>query len=193
MKATNWENALKDLRHRLDLIQSRAHEDSVRFEELREQIESTKIRFLAYQFDTRRKHLAHSRGLESLAENKKSLPIALGMAAVGSILTGIMTRDGIAAANAGKRGLRGALMRLGETDWAVCLGKHLAVASENHITRDDVWVTWGSLQTALHELEERAKSGAPLGSLYNIISELKKSNKLLFVIRLSKDRTAVQF
>ena len=39
MNETNWENALEDLRHRLDLIQSRAHEDSVKFEELWRQAE----------------------------------------------------------------------------------------------------------------------------------------------------------
>ena len=185
MKETNWGNALEDLRHQLDRIQSRAHEDSTRLKELWRQAEYCKVQFLAYQLDTRRKHLARSRGEGSLAENKKSLPIVLGMAAVESILTGIMTRDGHAAMNAGKRGLNGALMRLGETDWAVCLGKHLAVASQDHITRGDVWVTWDSLQAALYELEERAKSGAPLGSLDNIISELKKSKKLLFIIRAS--------
>jgi len=184
MKEANWENTLEDLRHRLDLIQSRAHEDAVRFEELREQIESTKIRFLVYQLDTRRKFLARSRGIATLAEPKKILPL-LGVSAGISILTGMITKDRDAAMNVGIRGLNGALLRLGETEWAVCLGKHLAVASQDHITRGDVWVTWDSLQAALHELEERAKSGAPLGSLDNIISELKKSKKLLFIIRAS--------
>ena len=183
MKETNWENALEDLRHRLDLIQSRAHEDSVRFEELWRQAEYTKVHILAHQLESRRKHLARSRGVGSLAENKKSLPIALGMTAGITVLTRMITKDWLFA---GATGAKDALRELGETEWAVCLGKHLAVASQDHITRGDVWVTWDSLQVALHELEERAKSGAPLGSLDNIISELKKSNKLLFVIRLSK-------
>ena len=193
MKETNWENALEDLRHRLDLIQSRAHEDSTRFQVLWRQAEYTKVHILAHQLESRRKHLARSRGVASLAENKKGLPLALGLTAMASILTGIITKDGTAAVNAGVASSKGALQGLGETEWAVCLGKHLAVASQDHITRGDVWVTWNSLQIALHELEERAKSGAPLGSLDNIISELKKSNKLLFVIRLSKGGTAVQF
>ena len=184
MRATNWENALEDLRHRLDLIQSRAHEDSVRFEELWRQAECCKVQILAHQLESRRKHLARSRGVASLAEPKESLPL-LGVNAVFSLLTGIITKDRDAAMNVGIRGLSGALLRLGDTEWAVCLGKHLAVASQDHITRGDVWVTWDSLQAALHELEERAKSGAPLGSLDNIISELKKSKKLLFVIRAS--------
>ncbi len=181
MGKTNWENTLEDLRHQLDLIQSRAHEDSVRFKELREQVESTKIRFLVYQLDNRRKFLARSRGTAFLSKPKKSLPL-LGVSVGLSIMTGLITKDMHAAMNAGKRGLNGGLQGLGETDWAVCLGKHLAVASQDHITRGDVWVTWDSLKIALRELEERAKSGAPLGSLDNIISELKKSKKLLFII-----------
>ena len=129
-----------------------------------------------------RKFLASSRGVASFIENKKGLRFTLGMAAGASILIGIITKDGTAAVNAGAAGANAALRELGETEWAVCLGKHLSVASQDNITRGDVWVTWGSLQIALHELEERAKSGAPLGSLDNIISELKKSKKLLFVI-----------
>ncbi len=185
MKATNWENALEDLRHRLDLIQIRAHEDSVRFEELREQIESSKIQFLVYQLDTRRKFLARVRGTAYLSKPKKILRL-LGVSTAASILIGMITKDRIAAKNVGLGSLDGALLRLGETEWDVCLGKHLAVAaSQDHVARGDVWVTWDSLKMALRELEERAKSGAPLGSLDNIISELKKSKKLLFIIRMS--------
>ena len=181
MKETNWENALEDLRHRLDLIQSRAHEDSTRFKELCRQAEYTKVQFLAHQLESRRKHLARSRGVASFATLRESLPL-LGVSGALSILTGMITKDGHAAMNVGIGGLNSALQGLGETEWAVCLGKHLAVASQDHITQGDVWVTWDSLQIALHELEERAKSGAPLESLDNIISELKKSKKLLFVI-----------
>ena len=182
MKETNWENALEDLRHRLDLIQSRAHKDSTRFKELWSQAEYCKVQFLAYQLEAMRKFLASSRGVASLATPKESLPL-LGVSGALSILTGIIIKDRYAAMNVGIGGLSSALMRLGETEWAVCLGKHLAVASQDHITRGDVWVTWDSLKMALRELEERAKSGAPLGNLDNIISELKKSKKLLFVIK----------
>jgi len=181
MNETNWENTLKDLRHRLDLIQIRAHEDSTRFQELCRQAEHIKVQFLAHQLESRREHLARSRGIASFATPKESLPL-LGVSGVLSILTGIITKDGHVAMNVGIGGLSSSLQGLGETEWAVCLGKHLAVASQDHITQGDVWVTWGSLQTALHELEERVKSGTPLGGLDNIIAELKKSKKLLFVI-----------
>ena len=182
MKEANWENTLEDLRHRLDLIQSRALTDSIRFEELRRQAESTKIQSLTYQLEARRKFLAQSRGVASLKKNPNNL-ISAGLLTVGlTVLTGMFTKDWLTA---GVTGVNGALMKYGETEWFVCLGKHLAVAPLDHITRGDVWVTWDSLKIALRELEERAKSGAPLGSLDNIISELKKSKKLLFVIRMS--------
>ncbi|MFC2010957.1 hypothetical protein ACFLUR_01530 [Chloroflexota bacterium] len=183
MKETSWEKALEDLRDRLDLIQSQAREDSAKFQELWRQAEYTKVQFLVHQLEAWRKHLARRRGIASFTKNKKGLPLALGMAAVESILTGIMTRDGIAAVNAGAKGLSGTLKEQGDTDWAVCLGKHLAVAPQNNITLGDIWVTWDSLQTALRDLEERAKSGAQLGDIDSIISELKKNRKLRFVIR----------
>jgi len=189
MTETGWEERMNGLRQQLTSIKSRVHADSTRFKELWRQAEYCKVRFLAYQLEARRRSLARSRGFASLAENKRGLYVTLGTAVGASILTGMITKDGIAAANAGATGLNRALQGLGEADWAVCLGrKHLAVASQDNITRGDVWVTWDSLQTALHELEERAKSGASLGSLDNIISELKKSKKLLFVIRASTGR-----
>jgi len=183
MAETGWETTIKNLKQQLALIKNQTLTASVRFEELRRQAEFTKIQSLTYQLEARRKFLTQNRGYTSLIKNPNNLPSAGLWAAGLTVLTYMFTKDWL---NASVRGVNGAFMRHGETEWAVCIGKHLAVASEDHITWDDVWVTWDSLQAALHELEERAKSGAPLGSLDNIISELKKSNKLLFVIRLSK-------
>ena len=189
MRETFWKKTLTDLSHQLDLIQSRAHEDSVRFEELREQIESTKIRFLVYQLDTRCKFLARSRGTASLFEPKKGLPL-LGVSAVLSILTGMITKDGDAAMNVGIRGLNGALLGLGETKWAVSLGNNLEIAPLDNVGQGKDWVTWDSLKIAMRELELRAKNDA-LGNLDNIISELRKSKSLVFVNKASTDGTTV--
>ena len=183
MTETGWEKRVHSLRQQLILLKSRAYKDSARFQELWRQTEYCKVQFLAYQLEARRKYLARSRGVVSIVENKKGLSVALGVAAGMSILTGMITKDGIAAVHAGVTGLSGTLQGLGETDWAVCLGGHLAVASSENITRGDVWVTWDSLKIAMHELEELVKNGAHLGNLDNIISELKKSKKLLFVIK----------
>ena len=182
MTETGWEKRLNGLRQQLASIKSRVHANTTRSQELRRQAEYCKVQFLAYQLETRRKFLARSRGVASLAEKKKGLPL-LGVAAGMSILTGIITKDGIVAANAGVKGLSGALQGLGETDWAVCLGGHLAVASQDNITRGEVWVTWDSCKTVLRELEELVKNGAHLGNLDNIIYKLKKSKKILFVIK----------
>jgi len=189
MRETFWKKTLTDLRHQLDLIHSRAHEDAVRFEELREQIESTKIRFLVYQLDTRRKFLARSRGAAYIAEPRKSLPL-LGVSAAISILTGMITKDGDAAMNVGIRGLNGALQGLGETDWAVSLGNNLEIAPLDNVGQGKDWVTWDSLKIAMRELELRAKNDA-LGNLDNIISELRKSKSLVFVNKASTDGTTV--
>ena len=83
---------------------------------------------------------------------------------------------------AGVTGTNEALRGLGETEWVVCLEKNLAVAPWDNIRQEGVWVTWKSLMIALDELAVRAKDES-LGNLDNIISELKKSRKLLFVIQ----------
>lgn len=189
----DWEKRMNGLRQQLTLIKGRAFKDSARFQELWKQTEYTKVQLLAHQLEARRKHLARSRGVVSIVENKKGLPVALGAAAVASILTGIITKDGNAAANAGVKGLSGTLQGLGETEWVVCLEQNLAVAPWDNIRREGVWVTWDSFKTALRELEELAKNGAHLGNLDNIIYKLKKSRKILLVIKPPTGGTTVQF
>ena len=182
MAETGWETTIKCLRQQLASIKNRALAASARFEELRRQAEFTKIQSLTYQLEARRKFLAQSRGVAALAQNKKSLTLTLGITAGVSILTGILTKDGIAAMNTGVTGLSGALRGLGETEWVVCLEKNLAVAPRDSVRQGEVWVTWKSLMIALDELAIRTKDES-LGNLDNIISELKKSRKLLFVIQ----------
>ena len=186
MTETDWEKRVHGLRQQLTLIKSRAHKDSVKFQELWKQTECCKVQFLAYQLEARRKHLARSRGVASLAERKKSLPL-LRVAAGAAILTGIITKDGIAAVNAGVKSLSGALQGIGETEWIVCLEQNLAVAPWDNIKQKGVWVTWDSLKIAMHESEELVKNGTHLGNLDNIIYKLKKSKKILFVITAPTD------
>lgn len=181
MTETGWEKRLNGLRQQLTLIKSRARKDSARFQELWKQAEYTKVQILAHQLETSRKHLVRSRGIASLVEHKKSLPF-LGMAAGISILTGMITKDWIAAGVAGSNGV---LRGLGETEWVVCLEQNLAVAPRDNIRQEGVWVTWDSLKIAMHELEELVKNGAHLGNLDNIISELRKSKSLVFVPKAS--------
>jgi hypothetical protein len=185
MTETGWKQRANGLRQQLTSIKSRSHMDSARFQELSKQTEHCKVRFLAHQLEARRKFLALSRGAASPIRNKKGLIITLGAAAAASILSRVITDDRIAAMTAGIMGSKAALQGLGETDWAVCLGKHLAVKPQDDTTPGDIWVMWGSLQAALNELKERAINGASLGNLDNIISELKKTKKFVFLIRAS--------
>ncbi len=182
MTETDWETTIKGLSQQLASIKNRALASSARFEELRRQAEFTKIQSLTYQLEARRKFLAQSRGAASLIKNPNNLPSA-GLWAVGlTVLTGILTKDGITAMNTGITGLSGALRGLGETEWVVCLEKNLAVAPWDNVRQEGIWVTWKSLMIALDELAVRAKDES-LGNLDNIISELKKNRKLLFVIQ----------
>jgi hypothetical protein len=192
MTETGWEKRTADLRQQLASIKSRANKDSKRFQELSKQAEYLKIRFLAHQLEARRKFLARSRGAASAVKNKKGLATALGAAAGASIIVGIITKDRTAAMTAGMIGSKAALQGLGETDWAICLGKHLAVAPKDNTTPGDFWVTWDSLQAALDELEERTINGAPLGNLDNIISVLKKTKKLIIIIKAPPGKASKQ-
>lgn len=182
MTGISWEKRVNSLRQELASIKSGAYTNSVKFQELRKQAECCKVQFVAYQLEARRKSLACGRGAASVTKNKKGLPLALGIAAGASFLAGMITKDRSAAASAAISGLNGALRGIGETDWAVCLGINLAIVPRDDITPGQIWVTWDSLNTALCEFGERAKSGARLGNLDDIISELWKSKRLVVVI-----------
>ncbi len=182
MTGSSWEKRVNSLRQELAAIKSRAHTDSTRFQELGKQAECCKVYFVVFQLEARRKSLALGRGAASVTKNKKGLPVALGIAAGASFLAGIITKDGSAAASAAISGFNGALQGLGETDWAVRLGNEIAVVPQENITPGEAWVTWDSLKTAFCDLEEQAKSGACLGNLDEIISELWKSKRLVVVI-----------
>ena len=181
MTETDWETTIKGLRQQLASIKNRALTASARFEKLRKQAEFTKIQSLTYQLEARRKFLTQSRGAASLMKNPNNL-LAAGLLAAGlSVLAHIFTKDWFTA---GVTGTNEALRGLGETEWVVCLENTLAVAPRDNIGQGGIWVTWKSLMIALDELAVRAKDES-LGNLDNIISELKKNRKLLFIIQAS--------
>jgi hypothetical protein len=181
MKRIGWEKRADRLRQTLALIKSRARVDSTRFQELGRQAECCKVQFLALQLEVRRVSLARGRGLASAARSGKG-PAALGFAAAASIITGVMTKDESTSTNVGISSLNKALQRLGETDWAVCLGDNLAISPQANITPGKVWFTYDSVRKALCELEQRANNGVVLGNLDAIISELQKDHNLIQII-----------
>jgi hypothetical protein len=182
MTRVGWEKVVNSLKERITLIKSRANTDSTSFEKLRRQAECLKVQFLVCQLEGRRMFLARSRGFASAVKNRKGLPAALGFAAAASVVTGMMTKNGLAAADAGLSSFNRVLQGLGETDWAVYLGGHLLVAPRADITPGQGWFTWGSFKTATYELEERAKNGAGLGNLDAVISGLQKTKRLVIAI-----------
>ena len=179
MSANDWGKLLNDLRQDLALIKNKAQMVSLRFEGLRKEAESLKITVLPHQLEEQRKPLAWRRGFTSIARDEKRLRASFGVATVASILAWIMTKDKFAALNAGLSGFDGVVEGLGETNWAVCLGRNLAVAPRANITPEGFWVTWESLKAALAELEREASGGDQLGSLDNIITKLQKSRELV--------------
>lgn len=63
------------------------------------------------------------------------------------------------------------------------MARYPVVAPRNNITPGQQgWVTWDSIREVLIELELRAKEGACLGNLEAIISELRKSKRLMHII-----------
>jgi len=170
---------LNDLRKELTSIQNKAKTVSIRFEELRKEAESFKITVLTHQLEERRGSLARSRGFRSIARDGNSLGASVGLVASGFILAGIITKDKLTALNAALSSFDGVVKGFGETSWAVCLGRNLAIVPRGNITAEGLWVTWKSLKAALVELEREASSGGQLGSLDDIITKLQKSRELV--------------
>lgn len=181
MTRIGWEIRANDFRKELTRIRERAGIGSGKFQDLQKQAESCKVQFLSYQLEGKRKVLARDRGLASVTKNEKGSLVVRGLAAAATILIGKMSKDGLIAVNAGLSGLNEALRGLGETDWAVCPGRQLVITSCDNVTPENGWITWDSFKTALSELEERAKKGAQLGNRDAIISELRRSKKLVHI------------
>jgi hypothetical protein len=170
---------LNDLRQKLDSVRRHAHAASIAFEELRTQAESLKIRALKHHLDRQRVLLAGSRGFITIMRNRKALRTSLVIAAAASAVTGVLSKDKLAAANAGLSTLDGMLQEAGRTDCAVCLGKRLTVTPKDEITSGGIWVAWDSVKEALAKLETEASMGAPLGNLDSIVSRLRDSANII--------------
>jgi len=181
MKKVGWEKRVNDLRQEVNWIKDCAGKTSNNFKGLQRQAECCKVRFLTYELDKKCRSLTRSRGVVSVVENGNGLAATLGIAGIASILAGMITKDGLTAANAGLSGFNGALQGLGKTDWAICLDGGLEILPRDKITAGRVWFTWDSVMTALNELEQTAQNGAHLGNLDKVIFEVRKSKKLVAI------------
>jgi hypothetical protein len=180
MSKSNWEQTLDDLQQDIASIKDKAGTLSTKFEKVSRQSEPLKIAFLSHRLETRRKSLAWARGYESIMKDRKKLGASLGVATVGLILGGIVSRNKASAAKTGLSGFNATLQGLGETDWAVSLGQDLRLVPENGITPGKTWVTWGSLKSTLARLENEASYGVKLGNLDSVISRLLKRGELVY-------------
>jgi len=180
MSSNDWEQTLDELKQEIASIKSRSGTFSTKFEEVRRQAESLKIAFLNHRLEVQRRSLARTRGYTSIMRDGKRLGASLGAAAAGLIFGGIITRDKFAALHTGISAFDGALQGLGQTRWFVSLSKKIAVAPENSLSPEGIWVTWESLNRAMKGLKDKAVVGEKLGNLDNVIFKLKRE-KLVYL------------
>lgn len=181
MTRVGWEKRVNDFRQEINLIKDGAGKTSNKFIELRRQAECCKIRFLTYELEKKCRSLTRSRGVASVVENGSGLAATLGFAGIASLLAGMITKDGLTAANAGLSGFNGALQGLGKTDWAICLDGGLEILPRDNITAGRVWFTWDSFMAVVNELKQTAQNGVHLGDLDKVIVEIRKSKKLVAI------------
>jgi len=173
MAGNGIEKTLTDFGQGLTLIGSRAKEILTRFEVLQRKAEFLKIESLQRYLEEKRKDVARSRGFRALLKDRRKVRDSLLVAAGSLILGGLISKDKFVALNAGMSGFDGVLRGLGETRWLVSLGKKILVAPEDSLSPERIWCTWESLMAAIEELKKRALHGEQLGSLDNVIDNLK--------------------
>jgi hypothetical protein len=164
---------LTDFGEKLNLIESRAKKTLTRFEVLRREAEFLKMEFLQRYLGERRKDIARSRGFTILLKDRRKVRDSLLVAAGSFILGGLISKDKFAALGAGMSGFDGVVQGLGETKWFVSLGKKILVAPAGNLLSDRTWFTWESIIAPIEELKKRALRGEQLGSLDDIIDNLK--------------------
>lgn len=183
-----WNQTLANLKRDIALIESSAKETTTQLEALRREVESFKLDFLMHRLEAKRKAAARSRGATALIRNQRMRRGGLLAAASGFILGGLMTGDPSAALGAGMSGFDGVLQGLGETRWAVSLGKRIVVTPQGSVPPSGTWVTYESLQVALAELREKALTGQELGDLDSLIAKLNRGRRKLIYLNLPRIR-----
>jgi len=181
MSKNDWAETLNDFKEEIASIGGMAERLSTKFEKIRGQAESFKIALLNHRLEEQRRSVARTRGYTSIMRDWKSLGASLGVAALDLVVEGVITKDGPTAINAGLSSFDTTLRGLGETAWAVSLGKDLTVLPVDATTSGKTWVTWESLINALAQLEREASQGVGLGTLDSIISRLQTRRELVYL------------
>jgi len=179
---SKWDQTLANLERDITLIEDRAKEIATQLEALRREVESFKPDFLMHRLEAQMKAAARSRGAAALIENQRMRRGGLLAAASGFIFGGLMTKDTSSAFGAGMSSFNSLLQGLGETRWAVSLGKIMVVTPEDVIPSIGAWVTWESLKAALAELRQKALAGQELGDIDSLIAKLSRSRRKLIYL-----------
>ena len=186
MSREKRDRILTDLKQELTSIEGRAKEVSKQLESLQREVEPLKVDYLQHYLDKRRKEIARGRGFASFIRDKKMMRNSLLVAAGSLILGGLITRDKFTALHTGLSAFDGALQALGEARWFVSLSKKIAVAPENSLSPEGIWVTWESLNRAMKGLKDKAVVGEKLGNLDNVIFKLKREKLVYFGLPVAK-------
>ena len=181
---SKWDRTLANLERDIALIESRAKETTTQLEALRRKTESSKVDSLMHHLEAQRTAAARSRGATALIENQRMRRGGLLAAASGFILGGLVTKDTSSAFGAGMSSFNSLLQGLGETRWAVSLGKMMVVTPEDVIPSVGAWVTLESLKAALAELRQKALVGQELGGLDSLIAKLSRGRRKLIYLNL---------
>lgn len=173
MVGNGIDKTLADFGQELTLIENRAKEISNRFEALQRQAEFLKMESLERYLEEQRKDVARSRGFRTLTNDKRKMRDSFLVTAGSFILGGLISKDKFVALNAGMSGFDGFLQGLGEARWFVSLGKKILVTQGDNLPSERTWFAWENLTAAIEELKRRVLHGERLGSLDNIIDNLK--------------------
>ena len=172
MSENDWAETLNDFKEEITSIGGIAERCAKKFEKIRRQAESFEVALLNHRLEEQRRSVSRIRGYASIMRDRKWLGASLSAAALGLVVVGAISKDGLAAINGGLSSFDTTLRGLGETAWVVSLGKDLTVPARDTITPGKTWVTWESLKSALAQLEGEASQGVGLGTLDSIISRL---------------------
>jgi len=173
MAGNGIDKTLSNFRQELTLIENRAKDVLNRFEVLQRQAEFLKMESLERYLEEQRKDVARSRGFRTLASDRRKIRDSLLVTAGSAILLGLISKDKFMALNAGMSGFDGFLQGLGEARWFVSLGKKILVTPGDNLSSEQTWFAWENLMAAIEELKRRVLHGERLGSLDNIIDNLK--------------------
>lgn len=182
MNASDWRQALDELKKDLVSVEARANNVSKELPGLCRSMESLKLDILESKLERERRRVARVRGFTAIGKDKKKLGIGLGAALAGMFVMAALhddhdeapNRDNVAALGSGIRVLDSCLQGFGSADWAVSMDEAMLVVPADQTVSGRLWVSWQDLVAAIRNLRTKAMAGQHLGGMDAIIFELKK-------------------